>query len=125
MPDETPKSPPGLSLTFTTDSPPQDPITFTIDGESFDCLPWLPGGQFLRFSRLMASTNPLDSAVLVEDFFAVVMEPAEHERFTKFINDPSRYVQSKLLADLFLALWVKYQVPAGETDPRPTEPPTS
>lgn len=127
MPDSNTPNPaavPGLSLTFTTSSLPAEPKTITIDGESFDCLPWLPGGVFLHFSRIMAKGSPIESTVLLNDFFAEVMEPAEHERFLKYIADPSRRVDSKLLGNIFTALWINYQITPDTVEPGPTEPPT-
>ena len=109
------------SLDFKTADVPADPFPFSIDGEQFYVRPWITGAQFLRYSR-MIDAGGLKVTILVDDFFHDVMEEAEYDRFTKFIEDPGRRITSNILADIFLALFARYSTGANEAN-RPTQPP--
>jgi len=116
MPDEVEKA-----LQFTTDDVPDDPVSFTIDGERFDCLPLMTGAAFIRYSRLLAKGGMIATGA-VEDFFSEVMDPEEHKRFRKFIEDPGRRITTNKLGDIFLGLFGRYAAGPAERS-RPTEPP--
>lgn len=108
------------ALTFATEDVPLDPIAFTIDGETFYARAWMTGAQFLRYSKML-NQGGLITTVMVDDFFAESLDAAEHERFRKFIEDPDRRVTTKLLADIFNALFARYAA-GGQEESRPTEP---
>lgn len=131
MPDPSPDATPdqirdqyGIekSLQFRTEDVPDSPISFSIDDEHFAVYPWLTGIKFLKYSRMM-NEGGLQATILVDEFFRDVMEPPEYERFTKFLDNPSARVTTKLLADIFLSLFARYSAGPQEQD-RPTSPPS-
>jgi hypothetical protein len=115
------------ALEFRTKPIPAEPVEFLIgteDGtqeETFVAVPQISGYDLLQYSILLTKGGT-DTNSLIDGFFRDVMEPAEHERFVKFIRNPDVFVDAKQLADIFLALFVRYSAGANEQD-RPTQPP--
>lgn len=107
-------------LDMTTEDVPTEPVDFGVeDGERFLAVPWITGTKFLKYSRMMKNGG-LDAVLLVDDFFRDVMEPAEHERFWKYADDPANKVTNQTLGDWFLKLFSYYS--SLNSADRPTQP---
>lgn len=109
-------------LSFSTDDyddeePRTEPITFEVDGETFVCAVEPPG--VVLFEHYAAAATGLLSVYADKclRFFELVMEPDEHERFLKFIHDPARKVNTKLLGAIYNGLMIEFD------RVRPTNPP--
>lgn len=91
-----------------------EPVTFDIYGESFTCKAAVQGSALLRFG-VEASDN---SASAVMNFFRLVMDEENFERFEELIESDDKIVDAALLGEI-----AGYLV--SEYSSRPTGPSSS
>jgi hypothetical protein len=97
-------------------TPNREPILFDINGDEFECRSQIPGFVLLDLMQALDSDSDSMQVQGFKDLFAASMETEEHERFVKYVNEPSSNVGPDTLIDL--GKWL-----AGEYVKRPTTPP--
>lgn len=93
-----------------------EPITFKLHGEEFTCRGEIPGKVILDLVAKSSADDPSQSAVVIEGFFGIVLQPESLERFNALAVDPDRIVSMETLSDIVAWLVEEY------TD-RPTQRP--
>jgi hypothetical protein len=103
-----------------------EPLTFDIDDETFTCFPEIPGKVLLDIMRPAAiadeDTRGVVMAVSVLDFFEKVMEPDEHERLAKRLDDPKRIVDMEQMSEIMS--WLIEEYTTSDNEGRPTKQPS-
>lgn len=93
--------------------------SITIQGETFHARQSLNGARILHYGAALGRGG-IRLYAAIEDFFAEVFDPEEHERFRAFIESDSRDVTVQELGDAFDKGLANYM--SGNA--RPTPPPT-
>jgi hypothetical protein len=96
-------------------TPDREPIVFDINGDEFECRSQIPGFVLLDLMQALDSGSDSLQVQAFKDLFAASMEDEEHERFVKYVNEPSSRVGPDMLIDL--GRWL-----AEEYVKRPTPP---
>jgi hypothetical protein len=89
-----------------------EPLSFDLGDEEFIVYPEVQGKAILDIMKSAAEgdedTRGVMMAISVLDFFAKVMPPEEHERFTKLMEDPKRIVPIETLSEIMSWLIEEY-----------------
>lgn len=93
-----------------------EPLSFAIYGETFHCIPSLPGKFLLDLVSESASDDPAVSSAIVTKFFDTVLVEESRVRFNTLAMDPNRVVSVDTLSNITAWLVEEYSA-------RPTEQP--
>lgn len=93
-----------------------EPLSFALFGETFNCIPSLPGKFLLDLVAESNSEDPAASANVVSKFFNTVLTDESRDRFNELAIDPNRVVPVETLSDITAWLVEEYSA-------RPTEQP--
>lgn len=94
----------------------QEPLSFALFGETFNCIPALPGKFLLDLIAESNSDDPVASSNIVTKFFNTVLVEESRERFNALAVDPNRVVPVETLSEITAWLVEEYAA-------RPTEQP--
>lgn len=94
----------------------EEPVSFMLFGETFTCIPSLPGKFLLNLIAESNSDDPVASSNIVSKFFDTVLVEESRERFNALAVDPERVVSVETLSDITAWLVEEYAA-------RPTEQP--
>lgn len=95
---------------YTTPAGNEEKRPFTINGTIFECVPALKADALRTlFGALCGDENGrISYDDHLKGFFAIVMEPAEMERFEAFFNEPDNIVHINLLYQIAQDLFEDY-----------------
>lgn len=93
-----------------------EPLSFALFGETFNCIPSLPGKFLLDLVAQANSDDPAASASIVSQFFNTVLVEESRDRFNVLAMDPNRVVPVETLSEITAWLVEEYSA-------RPTEQP--
>lgn len=85
-----------------------EPLSFALFGETFNCIPSLPGKFLLNLIAESNSDDPVASANVVSKFFDTVLVDDSRERFNALAVDPTRVVPVETLSDITAWLVEEY-----------------
>lgn len=85
-----------------------EPLSFALFGETFNCIPSLPGKFLLDLVAESSSEDPASSAAVVSKFFNLVLADESRDRFNALAEDPTRIVPVETLSDITAWLVQEY-----------------
>ena len=77
-----------------------DPISFALFGETFECIPALPGKFLLDLISESSSDDPVAASAIVMKFFDIVLTEESNIRFNALAMDPNRVVPVETLSEI-------------------------
>ncbi len=85
-----------------------EPLTFDLHGETFVCLPQVPGKFLLDLAKNSASEDAGENAEIITKFFSQVLEDESFERFDALLEDKRRVVTMETLGEIVSWLMEEY-----------------
>lgn len=86
----------------------KEPLSFALYGETFNCIPTLPGKFLLDLIADSNSDDPAVSSAIVSKFFDTVLVAESLERFNVLSEDPNKVVTVETLSEITAWLVEEY-----------------
>lgn len=102
-----------------------EPVTFELNDIRFDCHAAVPGVLLTDMWAIISGDDEgkVLAAHMLDGVFWQVMDEAEYERFSEYVNDQDHLVHSELLLQISLDLLAEYTGrPFGLPSPSPAGP---
>lgn len=77
-----------------------EPISFKLFDEDFICVPVMPGKVMLDMVAKSGSSDPVEQAEIITDFFSTVLVAESLVRFDALLVDKERVVTTETLGEI-------------------------